>query len=469
MKVLLINPPPFGGVSYVREGRCMQRKGAWTTVWPPISLASIAGLLRSEGHEIKLLDGIADNLSKDELKQVIKEFRPGAIIVNTATPSIVGDLEVAKLAKDVSSEIFTAAYGLQVTSLPEEMLKLQPALDACIRGEPEAIALDLIHAISHKKPLSKVKGISYRAKKIQHNPDHEPIADLDKLPWPARDLLKQEKYTLPFTGNVFTTVLVARGCPFNCTFCVADKYYGKNFRTRSPTNVVDELEHLVKNGISDFLFWSDTFTANKKWAMEVCDEIIKRGLEIRWVTNSRVDTIDEELMRKMKDAGCWMLGFGVESANQEILNNIKKGITISQVKRAIKTAKRVGMQSTLHFIFGLTGETKETIEETIAFAKKLNPDYAQFYCAIPYPGSEFSDYVNKQGWVRDAPWERYEQVYSIIDRPGLSAEDIMEARSRAYKEFYVRPRKVLGHIKNIKSWKAFKATVLAGLSFMDWM
>lgn len=469
MKVLLINPPPFGGVSYVREGRCMQRKGAWTTVWPPISLASVAGLLRSEGHEIKLVDGIADDLTEEDVKKIISEFRPEAVIINTATPSIVGDLSIAEIAKSVSPKIFTVAYGLQVTAIPEKMMEMQPALDACIRGEPEETASDLMHTVAHKKPLSKVKGVSYRAKKIQHNPDRAPIADLDKLPWPARDLLKKEKYTLPFTGNVFTTVLVARGCPFNCTFCAADKFYGKKFRKRSVNNLIEELEHLVSEGISDFLFWSDTFTVDKKWGMEVCDEIIRRGLKIRWVTNSRVDTIDEEFMRKMKEAGCWMLGFGVESGNQKVLNNIKKGITIEQVKKAISTAKKVGMQTTLHFIIGLTGETKETIDETLEFAKKLDPDYAQFYCAVPYPGTEFSEYAKKQGWIREAPWEKYEQVYSILDRPGLSAEEVMEARSRAYKEFYVRPIKILKHVKNIRSWKALKATALAGFSFMDWM
>jgi len=469
MKVLLINPPAFEGVAYVREGRCMQRKGAWTTVWPPISLVSVAAVLRNDGHEVKLIDGIASDTSRSQLSQQIASFKPNAIIINTATPSIVGDLSIAKMAKSIDLKIFTAAFGMHVTALPAESLELQPELDACIRGEPEETARELIHSIAHKKDLSKVKGISFRAKKVIHNEDRPFIENLDKLPWPARDLLDKTKYVLPFTGDIFTTVLVARGCPFNCTFCEANKYYGKKFRMRSVNNVVDELEHLTKEGITNFLFWSDTFTANKKWGMAVCDEILKRGLKIKWVTNSRVDTIDEEFLRKMKQAGCWMLGFGVESGDQTILNNIRKGITLEKVRSAIGLTKKVGIQTTLHFILGLPGETKGTMEKTIRFAKELDPEFVQFYCAIPYPGTDFGKYAKEQGWVLDAPWEKYEQLYSILDRPGLSHEDIMKARSRAYREFFMRPSKVLQHIKDITSWNALKQTIATGLSFMDWV
>lgn len=236
-----------------------------------------------------------------------------------------------------------------------------------------------------------------------------------------------------------------------------------------PKNIVDELEWAGKeHGVIDFLFWSESFTINRQFAKDVADEIYWRGLKIHWVCNSRVDNVDEELLRKIKRAGCWMIGYGLESANQKILDSVKKGIKVEQTVRAVKLSKKAGLDVTAHCVFGFPGETEETIRETIQLTKKLPLDFAQYYCSVPFPGSDLYQQAIDSGWVNTDNWERFEQNFSIMDMPGLSSDRVMQLRKQAYKEFYVRPKIALKTLGRVRNFHDFFELFRMVKTFTDW-
>lgn len=464
MKVLLINPPAAAGVKMVREGRCMQRQGAWTSTWAPITLALCASVLEKENIQVKVIDCIVKNINSISLKDKIAQFSPNLIILNTATPSIETDITVAKLAKEVLPKVKVAALGIHVTVLPEDCLNLSSSLDYCIRGEPEFIVRDLSLGINIKDIL----GLSYRSNgKIIHNPDREFISNLDELPFPAWHLIDPSDYRMPFKNIPFLLVATSRGCPYKCTFCADKAFYGTKLRLKSPKRVVDELEWVKKTfGISEFLFWSESFTINNNFVLEVCKEILSRRLKVSWVCNSRVDNVDLPLLRKIKEAGCWMIGYGIESGNQEVLDSVKKGTTIQQAKQAVKWAKEAGLEVTGHCILGLPIETEETIKQTIDFSIELDLDFAQYYCAVPFPGSKLYSEAIEQKWINTADWSKFEQNFSVLDLSNISSDKIMQLRRAAFKKFYLRKKIILKTLKRIKSPKTF---IKMSKDFLSWI
>jgi radical SAM superfamily enzyme YgiQ (UPF0313 family) len=278
-----------------------------------------------------------------------------------------------------------------------------------------------------------------------------------------------DNYTLPFSGRRFVMVMSSRGCPFDCTFCVAQSYYGKKLRQRSSGRIVDEIEYIMKNlKISDFFFWSESFTIIKRNIHELCDEISGRGLKIRWVCNSRVDNVDAELLIKMKRAGCWMISYGLESGDQEILDRALKKVKLEEVERAVALTRKIGFQIAGHFVLGLPGENEETLQKTAKLAKKLDLDYAQFYCAAPWPGSRLYDLAKKEGWLNTDDWNRYEQSQSVLDYPQISARRIMERRDRMVRDFYLRPKIIWKTLKKISSTKEMINFLKMVRSYLTW-
>lgn len=471
MRVYFINPPAADGIKQVREGRCMQRAGAWTAIWTPVSLAISAALLRKEGMKVKLSDCIVEEINFPRLKELTSSFWLDLAVINTATPSIVSDLSTVEHLKSVVPDLKTAVIGIHGSALPENCFEIAPQLDFVIRGEPEYTIRDLAFAIQNKGDYSEVEGISYRKKReIIHNRERKPIEDLDELPFPAWDLIDRNRYRMPFTGRRFLLVATARGCPHRCTFCADRTYYGNRLRTRSPQKVVDELEFNKREyEIDEFLFWSESFTINRNFATSVAQEIIERNLKIRWVCNSRVDDVDKEMLKKFKEAGCWMIGYGVESGNQRVLDSVKKGTTIQQTINAVNLAKAAGLEVTAHCMVGFPEDTKETIRETIKFVKGLNIDFVQFYCAVPFPGSELFEKAKKNKWINNNNWRRFEQNYSVLDTENLKAEEIMALRREAYHQFYLRPKIIFETLKRIKSPKYLKNFIHMVKDFLTWI
>jgi len=469
MRILLINPPRYNDVDYVREGRCMQPKSVWNNIWPPLTLNYIATVLK-EKNAVKLIDYIAEQGTYEDFEKDLKKFKPDMLIINNGIPSIKWDLKSAEIAKKLNKNIVTVTYGIFPTIATDETLN-KYKIDFAIIGEPEITIKELAEKVSKKESTTSVEGLAYKkGKKIITNSRRKLINDIDKeLGVPDRSMLPIERYTFPFDKKPFALLTLGRGCPYPCTFCVSPNYYGKKFRTRDPIKVVDEMEECYKDfGISNFMFWGESFTLKKEYGMKICDEILRRKLKFKWISTSRVDTLDMELLRKMKKSGCYLLGLGIETSNEEILLNIKKKTKIKTINKAIKMCKKAGIKTMGHFIFGFPGETKKTAEKTIKFSKKCGVDYAQFYCAVPYPKTEFWDEVQKEGYIETQNWDLYEQNYSVVRTKHLSTKEIMDFRSRAFKEFYFRPKKVFQHLKSINSFKEFINTIAAGLEVLKW-
>ena len=470
MRVFLINPPADNGVKQVREGRCMQRAGAWTAIWTPISLAYCAAVLRKEGVEVKLVDCIVDETDFDGLEKDVEDFKPDLAVLNVITPSFLSDLSTVQSIKKVNPEIKTAVIGIHGTALPDVCFNEDALLDFVVRGEPEYVVCSLASAIKNRTNFSEVDGISYKEDgKIIHNRDSMPVANLDDLPFPAYDLINQEKYTMPFTNKKFLLVATGRGCPYPCIYCADHVYYGKKMRLRSPEHLVDELSFYKKEyGIEDFLFWSEGFTLIPSVAKSFVQEIISRNLKIRWVCNSRVDNVDKELLLLFKKAGCTAIGYGVESGVQEILDKVKKGITLNQIREAVVLTKDVGIDVVAHTIIGLPGDSHETINETVNFLIDLDVDFTQFYCAVPFPGSPLFKEATEKGWINTGDWRMFEQNFSVLDMPGMSAVEIMKIREQAYRKFYFRPKTIFKTLKRIRSFKELiKLKSMIG-DFLKW-
>ena len=456
MKTLIVNPPTCTRMKYIREGRCEQRLNSFQYVMVPISLPMIAGALEAKGHEVKILDCIANDVDVEGLKKEILAFNPAFVLFNMSTATSSSDIEVINMMRPLTKAHFTV-IGNHATSLPEEVLTAS-MLDSVIRREPELTVQDLADALEKGRRFGEVLGISFKDKNgtILHNEDRPFNEDLDDLPFAARHLLDNTRYTLPVINEPYTLIISSRGCPHSCIYCTAYQYYGKKLRLRSAQNVVDEMQEcLEKHHIRNFTMWSDTFNQSKKFVMEVCAEIKKRGLEkkIRWMSNSRVDHVDAEVLKEMSSSGCIGISYGVESGVDEILKNMKKGATADQARVAVKLTKEAGIEVLAHIILGLPGDTPETIKQTIQYVKELDPDYAQFYCAIPFPKTELESMGKKNGWITTEDYAKYELNQPILNLPTLSVEQLQKARKKAYREFYLRPGYILKRLRKIKSFK----------------
>jgi len=454
MNVLIVNPPAIDNVRIVREGRCMQRQEAWGTSWAPLTLAIIAAILRDEGFTVSLKDCSNDGISFKQLEEEIKDFQPKLVIVNTSTPSIDGDLKVADSTKKIDQDIKTVFFGIHPTALPEETFRQNPNVEFIASGEPEYTLRDLAIALRDKIPINSVKGLIYRDNNNQVicNEKRPFIENLDELPYPAWDLVNINGYRLPITNKPFLLVLTGRACPYPCTFCAAGVFYGKRPRLRSWQRIVAEMKYVKETyNIQDFLFWSENAVSDRQQMYN-----ISKGLEgevpgVRWVCNSRVDIIDEKLLVVMKKAGCWMIGYGVESGTQRVLDLMKKNIKVEDIEKAVNLTKKVGIEVTGHVIVGYPGETKEDILSTMRLLKRLDLDYIQVYCCVPFPGSALYEQAKKSGWIISKDWSKFEQNFSVLSTPYLSAEEVMTLREQMIKNFYINPRKIFKALLKIRS------------------
>lgn len=468
MKVYLLNgSPPLRGVKYIREGRCMQKTSSWSAIWPPVSLALLASIIRKKS-EVRLVDCNVESFKKDDLIYDISTFNPDVLIINTGFPSIREDMHIVADIKKTNPKILTIGIGVYFTLLEKQSIINYPQIDFACVGEPEFTAKELIDIIeTGENDFSRVKGLIYReGNRLVYNGHRNYIENLDVLPYPARDLLKNDRYTLPHNGHPFTLINFCRGCPYPCTFCIAPAYYGRKYRRHSIEYILGEIKDCIKNyNIRDFLFWGEAFTIDKKFCDTVCNRIIEERLPIAWSTTTRADTIDEDMLLKMKQANCQLLGIGIESASQEILDRAKKQEKVEDLKRAVSLCKKVGIRTMGHFIFGLPGETHQSAESTIRFIKELRLDYIQCYNAVPYPKTELWEYAKKHNLIESFNWQNYDfGGHSILRTETLSTEDIDYYRVKAFKSFYLRPSFLLKQLLIVKPWQLFKP-----IEFFDWI
>ena len=447
MKILIFNPPAPDGSKMNREGRCTQKASIWGTQWPPLTLATTAALLEEDDHQVIVRDFPAAGGSAKDLIALVDREQPDFAFWATGTPSLDADLSWGAVIKELSGHTRTGVFGTHVTARTETALG-HPGIDVVIRHEPELIIRNICRPA--QPDLAAVKGISFSdaTGEIITNPDEDFLAPED-IPAPAWHLLPSLPYTLPLKRRPFLIVAPVRGCPFSCNFCTSSIYYGRALRRRPVKHVLDEIATNIKrHGIRDFFIWADTFTADRNYVLSFCRGIHERNLDISWTCNSRVDTIDRDLLATMKKAGLWMMSFGIESGSDSILQRSGKGITTAQSRHAVEIAHFLGIRLAGHFMFGLPGETDATLQQTTDFALSLPLDIAQFYAAAPFPGTPFYDEAVQKKWL-DAT-RCSSQASSVLHLPGLSPDAVNRAKKKAYLRFYLRPRIVYGLLSLMK-------------------
>lgn len=457
MRIYMLNPPFVE--NFVRCGRWQGVAARGGTLYYPIWLSYAAGVLEDDGHKIRLIDAIARKMGLKEAEENIKKFNPDLIVVDSNFSSLRNDCNVAKLLKDETGAV-SVLVGPPVSQFPERILT-DGGVDIAARLEYDFTVRDIAEAVEGEKGFENINGISYKENgKIIHNPDREFITseELDEIPFVSEvynEHLNIRDYFLGHTLYPMVQIFTGRGCPNQCTFCAwPEALMGREHRVRSAENVVDEFEYITKElpEVKEIFIEDDTFTIGKNRIKEVCSEIKRRGLDITWSCNARAN-LDYESMKAMKDAGCRLLDVGYESGSDEILKNIKKGITTSDSRKFTKDARRAGLMILADFIFGMPGETKETAEQTIRFVKEIKPNIVQFAVATPIPGTEFYDYVKENGFLlADDLEESLDKdgfQKCIVSYPEFTKEDIENYVDRGLKEYYLSPSYIPVAMRNV--------------------
>lgn len=454
-RVLLVNPPSSFKSRYVREGRCNQRCEAFSYFLPPLSLLTIGAVLRRNGIEVKIIDFEAGKDRVSSLLSSAKKFDPELIISNVAIETVYSDLRFLEALKGITDALI-GLIGVFPTVEYKWILENYD-IDFVIRNEPEITALEISKISDFSKEIKGVKGIAFRSKNvIIKNTDRPFCSDIDYLKVDSYDLIDVKDYNLPFSNRPVGLVSPQRGCPFNCIFCVASIYYGKVPRYKSVNVVMDEIKDLVyENGVKDIGFWSEALTLNKKFTIELFKNIIKEGIDANFYLTTRVDMIDREMLYLMKKAGVVTIAFGIESACQRILDLSKKGTTVEQIERAIKNIKSYGINALGHVIFGLPGETMNSMKTTLKFVLKNKVDFTNFYIAVPYPGTEFFELAKAKGWIKTFDWSKYSLQNAVISYPHLPGCVLERFRKHAFVKFYSNPKKILSVAKAINLKDAF--------------
>lgn len=447
MKILLIYPP----VTIYGPGKISPH--------PPLGLAYLAAYLEKAGCLVKILDALAlgrdkirkqgkltrVGLGKRELKKEIKDFNPDIAGVSVMFTAFVQDAyDIAQLVKEVNPKITTVFGGAHVSIDPKTALK-NKNVDIAVKGEGEITFLNLVKAIEKRGSLVKITGISYRqGRKIIQNPPTPFMKNLDELPFPARHLLPMELYDSPddpFSMRYpLTSMITSRGCPGRCVYCSIHAVWGHTWRGRSARNVVDEIEHLVKDfGIKEIHFQDDSMSVSKKRMNEICDEIIKRKVDIKWATPNGIAhwMLEKRLLKKMKKAGCYRVTLGIESGNPEMRRWVGKPYSLEQAKELTQYANKIGMWTLATNIIGFPYETREQINDTIQFAINSDVDFALFYRLGPRPGTPVYEIFKKEGWLPKNERELYSESVAC-ETKYIKGKELYKIQGEAYSRFFKR-------------------------------
>lgn len=435
MKVLFVNPPQTAS-KYKFMG----------VIAPPLGIAYMAGVLQENNIDVEILDASAEDMDFKDVEKELLKRKPDLVALTALTLTIGRALETAQVVKETLPDSIVVMGGYHPTFNFIETLE-DENVDIVIRGEGEYIMLNLVQALENQSSLHDVKGIVFEdknSKEIVVNPEAPLIQDLDELPFPALNLLPMKKYRLLDMDTHMTTMITTRGCPMQCSFCSSAAMHGKKIRERSIENIVDEIEYLKTNyDIDTIAFMDDTFTLKKRKVMAICDEILKRNIEIMWGCTSRVDTLDEKLLKKMKEAGCITIFIGVESADQQQLDNMCKNTTIAKIENAFKIAHKLKIRTIASVALGMPGDTKEIMNKTVKFVHKLKPNYAIYSLATPYPGTRFYKEAFEKNLIKIKDWSKYTLITPILETIDCSLNDMRKIQAKAFMKFYLRPHYII--------------------------
>jgi radical SAM superfamily enzyme YgiQ (UPF0313 family) len=447
MRILLVVPP----------SRMEERYGTLRdagALYPSLGLAFLAAGARRAGHQTMLFDAEAEEADLPAIRRRLLEFRPHLVGMQTFCANLSRCREVARLVKATLPECKVVLGGVQVTMFPEEGLR-EPAVDFVIRGEGDRSFLALIDALEGRGALADVGGLVYRnGAELAHNPPARLIANMDELPLPALDLFPIPLYhsSSQLRGKRTLHMFTSRGCPYDCAYCSGDLIFGSTFRYYSASRVIQEMrwfrDELGADGIQ---FYDETFTVHRERVVELCRALIEENLRMPWTCFTRVDLVDEELLRLMHRAGCYQIFFGVETGVPRLLKMIRKRTTLDQARHAFRLTRKIGIETVASFMLTLPTETVEETWESIRFGLELDPDYVYWLTFTPYPGTELSRLAEETGTIVHRDYERYNVFNEIVYVPeGRSEEEIRATVAAAYRKFYFRPRYLARRIRGLR-------------------
>ncbi len=390
---------------------------------PPLGLTYVAAAFERAGAQVRIFDYIVTRFTPEKLQQRLEEFKPQVVGTSSVTLNFPGAAEILQTVKRINPDIFTVMGGPHATFDAANTLQSYPKIDMVVMGEGERTIAELMACEFDPAAFSGIKGLAYRENGDIHMTEtREFIEDINTLPLPARHLLPLSRYqALGFPISMITS----RGCPYQCIFCQGRRMVGSKIRQRQVASVVDEIENILSYGITRINIADDLFVSDKQKVKDVCGEIERRGLKFAWSAFARVNTVDMETLQIMKDTGCDGISFGVESGNQEMLDRIKKKITLDQVRRAVSLCKDVGLVVHTSFIAGLPGETPQTLQDSKAFAESLDGVYYGYHLLAPFPGTTVREKVSEYDLqILTNDWTQYDANKAIVRTSALAPEDI---------------------------------------------
>ena len=469
MKILLINPPADNTIVGNNPIIIDEERG----FNPPLGLLYIAACVEQQAmHEVEILDCQVGGIGYGDIEKNIRNKQPEIVGITAMTFTLIDVIKTAKIVKKISTDILVVLGGPHVYIYPNETINI-PEIDFLVLGEGEETFIDLIDNIKNSERLKNIPGLVFKENDKTINTGFRNfITNLDRIPFPARHLTPYKKYSsLLAKRSPITTMFTSRGCPYKCLFCNRP-HLGTKFRARSAENVVNEMQECVNLGINEFLLYDDTFNINRQRVFDICDEILRRKLNIGWDIRARIDRMDQKMIEKLKEAHCERIHYGVEAGTDKILKVLRKGITLEQVERIFKITKKVGISTLAYFMIGSPTETKYDIFETIKLAKKLNPDFVHITIATPFPATDMYKKGLEEGNIKNDFWKEF-----AVDPTGyfhprywegeLTTEELNDLLKLAYKSFYSRPIYIIKKLLEMKSLDEFKRKIKAGLKVLS--
>lgn len=454
MKILLVSPPNNKPLRFEIPNKIDEEIGAF----PSLGLLYVAAFLeKTTHHQVEIIDYRVKNYSLDELFKYIQEYRPRIVGVSASTFNLLDVLDVVKIVKAVSRDIYTCLGGAHVSIYPEETLRLGD-VDFIVMGEGEYVFSELADALENGKKPDQIAGLGYKtAQRVFINDKKAFIEDLDRLPFPNREKIDFKKcYSLLDSGGLMATIQSSRGCPYGCIYC--DQQSGKKLRQRSVYSLLEEIRYLKNLGVDDLFFIDDLFTASPKRVDDFCQALIKENIKIKFKISARVNNVDKDMLYLLKQAGCYRIHYGIESATQRILDILNKKITLKQVEDAVKWTKEARISVFAYFMIGCPGEEEEDILRTIDYAIRLNVDYAHFSIATLYPETQMYRLALNKGLIKQDVWREFAQepregFKTPFWTENISPERLIQLQDTANKKFYFRGSFIVKELLRTRSIK----------------
>jgi len=410
--------------------------------YPPLGLAYVAGALQAAGHDVQLFDQAVSKRTPRDIIQSVERYKTDIVGITASSCSMRSALGTAKAIRESTPGIKTIFGGVHPTLFPGDSVAFD-CVDYVVHGEGEETVPELMDALENGKRPEQVLGVAYkRENQVIVNSPRPLIKDLDTIPFPAYELLPMGMYGSPQVSRTpFATMITSRGCPFSCIFCDAQVVLGKIYRGHSPERILEEIHYLKRSyGIREIMFKDSEFTLDKKRVEKFCELIMENNVDLRWTCNGRVGSVNPPLLQKMRRAGCRLIQYGVESGDQEILNTLRKQITVEQVKETFRVTREAGIKTTASFMIGNPGERRESIERTIKLSKELKADFVAFHFCTPFPGTELHRMALDHNWMPEfLDYHDLRPDRCVMNATNLSTEELTKMRRKAYQSFYLRP------------------------------